>query len=102
MIPLSQQLECAREVLSKMRVNRSRWIEAQESVVGTLERAEMLREISDELLGRASELVAVRGTAQDEPGEVAAVLGQASEQNAALVAGVKKEAVPGSDDEMLI
>jgi hypothetical protein len=50
-IPLSQQLDCAREVLAKMRANKSRWVEAQEAIVATLERQELLRQVSDEMKG---------------------------------------------------
>jgi hypothetical protein len=50
-IPLSQQLDCAREVLAKMRANKSRWVEAQEAIVATLERQEMFRQVSDEMKG---------------------------------------------------
>jgi hypothetical protein len=42
-IPLSQQIDCAREVLAKMRANKSRLTEAQEAIVATLERQELLR-----------------------------------------------------------
>jgi hypothetical protein len=50
-IPISQQLDCAREVLAKMRANKSRWVEAQEAIVATLERQELLRQVSDEMKG---------------------------------------------------
>jgi hypothetical protein len=58
-IPISQQLDCAREVLAKMRANKSRWVEAQEAIVATLERQELLRQVSDEVCGRATEMVEV-------------------------------------------
>jgi hypothetical protein len=58
-IPLSQQLDCAREVLAKMRANKSRWCEAQEAIVATLERQEMLRQVSNEICGRKTETVEV-------------------------------------------
>jgi hypothetical protein len=50
-IPLSQQIDCAREVLTKMRASKSRWTEAQEAIVRTLERQELLRQVSDEMKG---------------------------------------------------
>jgi hypothetical protein len=50
-ISLSQQLDCAREVLAKMRANRSLRIKEQEAIVATLERQEMLRQVSDEMKG---------------------------------------------------
>jgi hypothetical protein len=50
-IPLSQQIECAREVLAKMRANRSLRIKEQEAIVATLERQEMFRQVSDEMKG---------------------------------------------------
>jgi hypothetical protein len=50
-IPLSQQLDCAREVLAKMRANKSLRIKEQEAIVATLERQEMFRQVSDEMKG---------------------------------------------------
>jgi hypothetical protein len=50
-IPLSQQIDCAREVLAKMRANKSLRIKEQEAIVATLERQEMFRQVSDEMKG---------------------------------------------------
>jgi hypothetical protein len=58
-IPLSQQIDCAREVLTKMRASKSRWTEAQEAIVATLERQELLRQVSNEMKGKATEQVEV-------------------------------------------
>jgi hypothetical protein len=51
-VPLAKQLECARAVLEQMRSKNSRWIEAQEAVVATVERALLLEEVSREVLGK--------------------------------------------------
>jgi hypothetical protein len=58
-IPLTNHLECAREVLAKMRQNKSRWTEAQAAIVATLERQQMLKEVSDEIVGRETQEVRV-------------------------------------------
>jgi hypothetical protein len=58
-IPLSQQIDCAREVLAKMRANKSLRIKEQEAIVATLERQEMFRQVSDEVTGRKTETVEV-------------------------------------------
>lgn len=49
-VPLTQQLECARAVLETMRAKNSRWTEAQEGVVATVEKALLLKEVGDEML----------------------------------------------------
>jgi hypothetical protein len=59
MIPLTRQLECAREVLAKMRQNKSRWTDAQAAIVATLERQELLRQVSDEIVGRETQEVQI-------------------------------------------
>ena len=52
MIPLTQQLECAQAVLATMRERNSRRADTMEAIVKTLERQELLRQVSEEIKGR--------------------------------------------------
>lgn len=57
MIPLTEQLECAQEVLKRMRLKQSKWISAQEGIIATIERALAFQELSDEIKGRPTQQV---------------------------------------------
>jgi len=59
MITLAAKLECARAVLAQMRDRKSRWTEAQEAAVKTIERAEMLEGVSVEIKGQPTQQVEV-------------------------------------------
>lgn len=55
-VSITDQLTCARAVLEQMRAKQSRWTEAQEAIVATLERQLMLEEITREIVGRETKL----------------------------------------------
>lgn len=58
-VSLTDQLNCARQVLAQMRSKQSRWIAAQEAIVATLERQLMLEEVSKEITGRKTQVVEI-------------------------------------------
>jgi len=57
MITLTEQVECAQQVLAQMRRNQSRWLAAQEAIVATLQRQVLLEEVSNAIKGRPTQPV---------------------------------------------